>query len=78
MDTLSELKIGCGGMWQVRLAGTSVAERIKFDDLEVTYFEFLCDRICLASRSMLEVMVVKIKRVLEMYEILSEKIVCIL
>jgi len=55
-----------------------VAERIKFDDLEVTYFALLGDRICLASRSMLEVMVVKIKRVLEMYEILFEKIVCIL
>lgn len=52
------------------VAGTSVAERkVKFDD-HVTYFEFLGDRICLASHSMLEVMEVKIKLVLEMYEIL--------
>ena len=58
-------------MWQVsgRHKGGRTKVKVKFDD-HVTYFEFLGDRICSASHSMLEAMGVKIKLVLEMYEIL--------
>ena len=77
MDTLSELKwYVARGMWQVR--GRHECGKIEQKYTRVKYFEFLGLTLCLASHSMLEVMVVKIIPVLEMSEILFVKIVCIL
>ena len=62
MDTLSELKwYVARGMWQVRgRHECGKIERKYSIYTRVKYFEFLGLTLCLASRSMLEVMVVKI------------------